>query len=131
MPWCNQWHNYQISTSSHFYSSTIDSTKPIDFFFLLPLNSPSYAIMHCPTFHLHWMFAVSLATHYTWTQLCFRILVFVLSCKFSSCKQQILCYHCLLVVAMTASRRLVSLGTKLCMFVYHVKQVNNKQKISN
>jgi hypothetical protein len=28
---------------------------------------------------------------------------------------------------MTVSRRLVSLGRKLCLFVYYVEQVNNKQ----
>jgi hypothetical protein len=30
-------------------------------------------------------------------------------------------------VAMTISTRLVSLGKKLCLFVYHVEQINNKQ----
>ncbi len=30
-------------------------------------------------------------------------------------------------VAMTISRKLVSLGKKLCLFVYHVEQINNKQ----
>jgi hypothetical protein len=28
---------------------------------------------------------------------------------------------------MTISRRLVSLGRKLCFFVYYVEQINNKQ----
>jgi hypothetical protein len=28
---------------------------------------------------------------------------------------------------MIVSRRLVSLGTKFCLFVYYVKQINNKQ----
>jgi hypothetical protein len=28
---------------------------------------------------------------------------------------------------MTASRRLVRLGRKLCLFVYYVEQINNKQ----
>jgi len=33
----------------------------------------------------------------------------------------------LLAVAMTISRKLVSLGKKLCLFVYYVEQINNKQ----
>jgi hypothetical protein len=33
--------------------------------------------------------------------------------QLSSCIWQILCYHCLLVIVMTTSRRLVSLGRKL------------------
>jgi hypothetical protein len=35
--------------------------------------------------------------------------------------------HCLLVTAMTTSRGLVRLGKKLCLFVYYVEQINNKQ----
>jgi hypothetical protein len=58
----------------------------------------------------------------------FRVFIFVLNGRqLSSCRRRILCYHCLLVVEMTTSRRLVSLGRKLCLFVYHVKQVDNKQ----
>jgi hypothetical protein len=32
-----------------------------------------------------------------------------------------------LAIAMTISRKLVSLGKKLCLFVYHVEHINNKQ----
>jgi hypothetical protein len=35
--------------------------------------------------------------------------------------------HCLLVATMTVSRRLVSMGRKLCLFVYYVELTNNKQ----
>jgi hypothetical protein len=63
-----------------------------------------------------------------------RVLVFLFfclsSCQLSSCKQHILFYHCLLMVAMTISRILVSLGRKLCLFVYYVKQVDNKQWVA-
>ncbi len=31
---------------------------------------------------------------------------------------------------MTASRRLVNLGTNLCLFVYYVEQVDNKQWVA-
>jgi hypothetical protein len=51
-----------------------------------------------------------------------RVLVFVLSsCQLSSCRRRILFYYCLLVVAMIFLRILVSLGRKLCLFVYYVK----------
>ncbi len=57
-----------------------------------------------------------------------RVLVFVLSGRqLSSYRRQILFYHYLLMVTMIVSRRLVSLGRKLCLFVYYVEQVDNKQ----
>jgi len=60
-----------------------------------------------------------------------RVLVFVLSsCQLSLHKWWILFYHCLLVVAMTTSRRLMGPGRKLCLFVYYVKQVDNKQWVA-
>jgi hypothetical protein len=31
---------------------------------------------------------------------------------------------------MTVSRRLVNMGRKLCLFVYYVEQINNKQWIA-
>jgi hypothetical protein len=68
---------------------------------------------------------------FMWTRLHFKVFVFVLSGRqLFSCKRQFLCYHCLLVVAMTASKRLVSLGRKLCLFVHYVKQVDNKQWVA-
>jgi hypothetical protein len=56
-----------------------------------------------------------------------RVLVFVLSgYQLFIYRKWILFYHCLLVVVMTASRRLVSFGRKLCLFVYYVKHVDKK-----
>jgi hypothetical protein len=61
----------------------------------------------------------------------YRVLVFVLSGQqLSLCRWRILFYHCLLMVAMIVSRRLVSLERKLCLFVYYVKQVDNKQWVA-
>jgi len=36
-------------------------------------------------------------------------------------------HHCLLTTTMIVSRKLVSLGRKLCLFVYYVEKINNKQ----
>jgi hypothetical protein len=58
-------------------------------------------------------------------------MVFVLNyCQLSSCRWHILFYHYLLVVAMTIVRRLLSLSRKLCLFVYYVKHVDNKQWVA-
>jgi hypothetical protein len=50
--------------------------------------------------------------------------------QLSLCKRWILFNHYLLMVAMIISRRLVSLGRKLCLFVYYVKHVDNKQWVA-
>jgi hypothetical protein len=46
------------------------------------------------------------------------------------CQQWKLFHHYLLVAIMTASRRLVNLGKKLCLFVYYVEHINNKQWVA-
>jgi hypothetical protein len=118
--WCWKKSSYEkTNLKIHLFIPFRANSRPI--FILLKWNYINFNLNYDQT-------GSQLDISLMWTRLCYRVLVFVLrGHQLSSCRRRILCYHYLLVITMTILRRLMSLSRKLCLFVYYVKHVDNKQ----